>query len=194
MLLSSEVGSEGVDLQFSSIVVNYDLPWNPMRLEQRIGRVDRLGQTSQKVMILNLVYEGTIDKRIYERLYERLAIGQRALGEMEAILGKPIRELTMELLDPTLTDQQKDAAIDRAAQALENLRQVEDQLETEAGSLVQHGDYVLERIMESRERHRWLHADDISGLCTRPPAAGFSREHHRKQSGRIGHLSHYAFR
>ncbi len=161
VLLSSEVGSEGVDLQFSSIVVNYDLPWNPMRLEQRIGRVDRLGQTSQKVMILNLVYEGTIDKRIYERLYERLAIGQRALGEMEAILGKPIRELTMELLDPTLTNRQKEAAIDRAAQALENLRQVEDQLETEAGSLVQHGDYVLERIMESRERHRWLHADDV---------------------------------
>ena len=53
VLLSSEVGSEGIDLQFCSIVVNYDLPWNPMRLEQRIGRVDRLGQTSDKVTILN---------------------------------------------------------------------------------------------------------------------------------------------
>ena len=161
VLLSSEVGSEGVDLQFSSIVVNYDLPWNPMRLEQRIGRVDRLGQTKKKVTILNLIYDNTIDKRIYERLYERLQIGQRALGEMEAVLGEPIREMTMKLLDPTLTDQQKQQVIDQTAQALENRRREEEQLEAEAGSLVQHGDYILESIIESRDRHRWLSADDI---------------------------------
>ena len=163
VLLSSEVGSEGVDLQFSSIIVNYDLPWNPMRLEQRIGRVDRLGQESDKVTILNLIYDETIDKRIYERLYERLKIGRRALGELEAVLGKPIRELTMRLLDPKLTDEQREQAIDQTAQALENRRREEERLESEAGSLVQHGDYILERIMESRERHRWLSADDILG-------------------------------
>ena len=161
VLLSSEVGSEGVDLQFSSIVVNYDLPWNPMRLEQRIGRVDRLGQAREKVTILNLIYDDTIDKRIYERLYERLEIGRRALGEMEAVLGEPIRDMTMKLLDPTLSDQQKDQAIDQTAQALENRRREEEQLEAEAGSLVHHGDYILERIMESRNRHRWLSGDDI---------------------------------
>lgn len=161
VLLSSEIGSEGVDLQFSAIVVNYDLPWNPMRLEQRIGRVDRLGQKKDKVSILNLVYDGTIDKRIYERLYQRLQIGERALGEMEAILGKPIRELEMKLLDPKLSDQQKEQAIERTAQALENQRQIEEQLEGEAGALVQHGDYILERITESRGRHRWISGDDI---------------------------------
>ena len=161
VLLSSEVGSEGVDLQFSSIVVNYDLPWNPMRLEQRIGRVDRLGQARDKVTILNLIYDDTIDRRIYDRLYERLAIGQRALGAMEAVLGQPIRELTKQLLDPALTDRQKEDAIDQTAQALMNLRQEEDQLESEAGSLVQHGDYILERITESRDQRRWLGADDI---------------------------------
>ena len=161
VLLSSEVGSEGVDLQFCSIVVNYDLPWNPMRLEQRIGRVDRLGQAREKVTILNLIYNDTIDKRIYERLYERLEIGRRALGEMEAILGEPIRDMTMKLLDPTLSEQQKEQAIDQTAQALENRRREEEQLEAEAGSLVQHGDYILERIMESRNRHRWLRGKDI---------------------------------
>ena len=161
VLLSSEVGSEGIDLQFSSNVVNYDLPWNPMRLEQRIGRVDRLGQTKDKVTILNLVYDDTIDKRIYERLYERLQIGRRALGEMEAVLGEPIRKMTMKLLDPRLTNRQKELAIDQTAQALENRKQVEEQLEAEAGSLVQHGDYILERITQSRDRHRWLKADDI---------------------------------
>ena len=161
VLLSSEVGSEGVDLQFSAVVVNYDLPWNPMRLEQRIGRVDRLGQKSEKVTILNLIYEDTIDRRIYERLYERLQIGRRALGELEAVLGEPMRDITIKLFDPTLSAQQKEAAIEQTAQALENRRRVEEQLEAEAGSLVRHGDYILERIMESRDRHRWLSGEDI---------------------------------
>lgn len=161
VLLSSEVGSEGVDLQFSSIVINYDMPWNPMRLEQRIGRVDRLGQTKEKVTILNLIYDETIDKRIYERLYERLQIGKRALGGMEAILGQPIREMRIKLLDPSLSNEQKEKIIDQTAQALENRKQEEEQLEAEAGSLVQHGDYILERIMESREQHRWLSANDV---------------------------------
>src|SRR5262249_3105838 len=136
VLLSSEVGSEGVDLQFCWIVVNYDLPWNPMRLEQRIGRVDRLGQKSPKVVILNLIYENTIDELIYHRLYERLGIGQQALGEFEAVLGQPIREMTLKLLDPTLTTEQKQAAVDFAAQAAAQLKQQEDQLEADAGSLI----------------------------------------------------------
>lgn len=161
VLLSSEVGSEGVDLQFSWIVVNYDLPWNPMRLEQRIGRVDRLGQDNDKVTIVNLIYDNTIDRRIYDRLFQRLQIGQRALGELEAVLGEPIQQMTMKLLDPTLTDRQKEQVIDQTALALENRRKQEEQLEAEAGSLVQHGDYILERIMESRDKHRWLSGEDI---------------------------------
>jgi superfamily II DNA or RNA helicase len=161
VLLSSEIGSEGVDLQFCWVIVNYDLPWNPMRLEQRIGRVDRLGQRSPKVVILNLIYEDTIDELIYRRLYERLGIGQRALGEFEAVLGEPIREMTLKLLDPTLTPEQKEAAVDTAAQAAANLKYQEDQLEVEAGSLVRHGDYILEKIWETRDLNRWLQADDI---------------------------------
>jgi SNF2 family DNA or RNA helicase len=161
VLLSSEVGSEGVDLQFCWVIVNYDLPWNPMRLEQRIGRIDRLGQKRPKVLILNLMYEGTIDEWIYHRLYERLGIGERALGELEAVLGEPIREMTQSLLDPTLTDEQKAAAIEKAHQVLAYRKHEEDALETEAGSLIRHGDYILEKIRETRELNRWLHSDDI---------------------------------
>ncbi len=161
VLLSSEVGSEGVDLQFSSIVVNYDLPWNPMRLEQRIGRVDRLGQQKDKVTILNLIYGDTIDKRIYERLFKRLQTARIALGELESVLGEPIRQMTAKLLDPRLTVEQKDQAIAQTAQALENQEQEQSRLESEAGSLVQHGDYIIERIAESRDRQRWLSAEDI---------------------------------
>lgn len=161
VLLSSEVGSEGVDLQFCWIVVNYDLPWNPMRLEQRIGRVDRLGQQKEMVIVLNLLFEGTIDQRIYDRLYMRLGLGQKALGEFEAVLGQPIRDMTRKLVDPRLSEAQKAEAIEQAAQALEVLKKHEDELEEQAGSLIRHGDYILQSITESRRLHRWLSGDDI---------------------------------
>ena len=64
ILLSSEVGSEGVDLQFCRVIINYDLPWNPMRVEQRIGRLDRIGQKSDKILIWNLFHDSTIDDRM----------------------------------------------------------------------------------------------------------------------------------
>jgi SNF2 family DNA or RNA helicase len=161
ILLSSEVGSEGIDLQFCRTVVNYDLPWNPMRLEQRIGRVDRLGQESPKVSVLNLVYAGTIDAEICCRLYVRLKLSERALGEFEPVLGEPIREMGQKLLDPKLSEEQKKDVIDQTAQAIENRRLQEDELEQEAGALIRHGDYILEKIKRRHERHQWLNGDDI---------------------------------
>lgn len=161
VLLSSEVGSEGVDLQFCWIVVNYDLPWNPMRLEQRVGRVDRLGQEKNMVTVVNLIYKQTIDDTIYHRLYERLELTKRALGEFEAILGEPIRNMTSKLLNPGLTAEQKRDIVDQTAQAAENRRRDEARLEEEAGALIEHGDYILRKISESRELHRWLSGSDI---------------------------------
>ena len=161
VLLSSEVGSEGVDLQFCWIVVNFDLPWNPMKVEQRIGRVDRLGQEKPKVMVLNLIYERTIDARIYHRLFERLQLIKRTLGEFEAVLGEPIRAMTHKLLDPKLSEQQKEAVIEQTAQAMENRRLDENRLERESGALIRHGDYILHKIGESRDRHRWLSGSDV---------------------------------
>ena len=80
ILLSSEVASEGIDLQISSLLVNYDLPWNPMRIEQRIGRIDRIGQAADAILIWNLFCEDTLDDRVYTRLLERLRIFEQALG------------------------------------------------------------------------------------------------------------------
>ena len=161
VLLASEVGGEGVDLQFCSTIVNYDLPWNPMRLEQRIGRVDRLGQEQSKVTVLNLIYRDTIDALIYFRLYERLGIAIRALGGFEPILGEPIREMTTRLLNPQLTPTQRAAVVDQTAAALEYRRRSEDELEETAGALIGHGDYVLQKIHESRQHHRWVAGDDV---------------------------------
>jgi len=87
ILLSSEVGSEGLDMQFCNVVINYDLPWNPMRVEQRIGRIDRIGQKFDKLHIFNLCIVGSIEDRIYNRLYSKLGIFENSIGELEPILG-----------------------------------------------------------------------------------------------------------
>ena len=88
VLLSSEVGCEGLDFQFCDMLVNYDLPWNPMRIEQRIGRIDRYGQQSETVAIVNMVTPGTVDSEIYERCLWRIGVFQHAVGGSEEILGQ----------------------------------------------------------------------------------------------------------
>jgi len=160
-LLSSEVGGEGVDLQFSRVVINYDLPWNPMRIEQRIGRIDRLGQEAEKVLIWNILYANTIDARIYQRLYEKLDLCRIALGDFEAILGDEIRRLEIDLLSGHLSAEQQERRIDQTAQALENLRIEEQRLEQDAANLIAYGDYILNQVQAARELHRWISGDDI---------------------------------
>ena len=93
VLLSSEVGCEGLDFQFCDMLVNYDLPWNPMRIEQRIGRIDRYGQQSETVAIVNMVTPGTVDADIYERCLWRIGVFQHAVGGSEEILGQITQEL-----------------------------------------------------------------------------------------------------
>ena len=73
ILISTDAGGEGLNLQFCHVVINYDIPWNPMRLEQRIGRVDRIGQT-RTVRAVNFVLEGTVEHRVREVLEEKLAV------------------------------------------------------------------------------------------------------------------------
>ena len=88
ILLFSEVGCEGLDYQFCDCIINYDLPWNPMRIEQRIGRIDRNGQKSESVAIFNLITPGTVDADIYERCLVRIGVFENALGCSEEILGE----------------------------------------------------------------------------------------------------------
>ena len=93
VLLFSEVGCEGLDYQFCDCIVNYDLPWNPMRVEQRIGRIDRNGQQSESVAIINLITPGTVDADIYERCLVRIGVFESALGGSEEILGEISKEI-----------------------------------------------------------------------------------------------------
>lgn len=79
ILISTDAGGEGLNLQFCHAVINYDIPWNPMRLEQRIGRVDRIGQ-ERSVRAVNLVFQDTVDHRVRQVLEEKLAVILREFG------------------------------------------------------------------------------------------------------------------
>jgi hypothetical protein len=161
VLLSTEVASEGVDLQFCRVLINYDLPWNPMKEEQRIGRIDRIGQEAQSIGILSLCYSDTIDQRIHDRLYMRLGIFERALGGMEAVLGEQIRELTSDLLRQQLTPEQESQRIERTALAIEQIRQQQEELEGQASSLIAHGGYILSQVEAAHEFKRRITDDDL---------------------------------
>ncbi|MBC5782658.1 DEAD/DEAH box helicase family protein [Ramlibacter sp. USB13] len=166
LLLASEVASEGVDLQFSALLVNYDLPWNPMRIEQRIGRIDRIGQKAPRINILNLFLARTLDERVYLRLFERLRIFERALGSIEGILGEMIREMSFDLLRHELTEAQEAERIEQTRVAAEQCSRIEDNLEQEAGRLVAHGDYLQHRISAARELNRYVASEDLQAYVS----------------------------
>ena len=161
VLISSEVGSEGLDLQFCKHLINYDLPWNPMKVEQRIGRVDRFGQKSEYVTVINMIYEDTIDEKIYDRLFKRLKFCEEALGGFESILGTELRELENAIFFEGISEEQINSRIDQTAMALENKKIEQDNLEKEATGLIAHGDYILNKINAAKEFNRWITTEDI---------------------------------
>lgn len=126
VLISSDVGSEGLDFQFCDTLFNYDLPWNPMKVEQRIGRIDRFGQESERVRIFNLVIEDTIESRILMRLYNRIEIFKRSIGDIEAILGEQIRELTNAVFSKRLSAREEE---ERAERAIQNILRQKQEIE-----------------------------------------------------------------
>ncbi|MCC6983080.1 MAG: DEAD/DEAH box helicase [Bauldia sp.] len=85
-IVSTEAGSEGVNLQVANVLVNYDLPWNPMIVEQRIGRVQRLASEHANVSIFNIMLRGTFEEYIVGRLVEKLQMASHAIGDIEALL------------------------------------------------------------------------------------------------------------
>jgi superfamily II DNA or RNA helicase len=86
IIVSTEAGSEGVNLQVANVLVNYDLPWNPMIVEQRIGRVQRLASEHAHVSIFNIMLRGTFEEYIVGRLMEKLQMAAHAIGDIESLL------------------------------------------------------------------------------------------------------------
>ncbi len=161
ILVCTEVAAEGVDLQFCRLVINYDLPWNPMRIEQRIGRIDRIGQTSRRILIWNFVHKDTIDSRILARLHQRLGIFKESLGETDEILGQ-VRKLEDMLLSKHLSDEEEARLIDEVAIALENNKKRQEELEKEAVHLIAHGQQLLTQIETACNNGNTVNRSDLT--------------------------------
>ena len=156
ILLSSRIGGEGLDFQFCNTMFNYDLPWNPMEVEQRIGRLDRIGQESEVIRIYNFSVEGTIEQNILERLYNRIGIFERSIGDLEDILGGIVNNLERELLSTRLTPEEIAQRVDRAALVLEERQQELQRLEEKAAQLVGVDEYFEAEVLRIRDRRRYV--------------------------------------
>lgn len=104
ILLVSEVGGEGLDFQFCTSLINYDLPYNPMRIEQRIGRIDRMGQEADKIIIGNLCIRHTIDMVINRVLLSRIADATDLIGELEPIIANELAEINELIITREFSD------------------------------------------------------------------------------------------
>jgi ERCC4-related helicase len=106
ILLCTESASEGLNLQTCGVLINYDLPWNPMRVEQRIGRIDRIGQYYATVRIHNLYYDGTVEAKVYRKLRDRINAFANVVGNLQPILAKvpTFIEKAVMSADPTEED------------------------------------------------------------------------------------------
>jgi superfamily II DNA or RNA helicase len=88
ILLCTESASEGLNLQTCGVLINYDMPWNPMRVEQRIGRIDRIGQAHATVTIHNFYYDGTVEAKVYRKLRDRIQAFTTVVGNLQPILAQ----------------------------------------------------------------------------------------------------------
>jgi superfamily II DNA or RNA helicase len=125
VLLCTESGGEGRNIQFCNTLINFDIPWNPMAIEQRIGRIDRIGQT-REVFVFNLVALGTIEEQVLKLLDEKINMFELVVGEAGAILGeleeeRGFAELVLDAWLET-TDAGRDQAFDALGERLDQAR------------------------------------------------------------------------
>ncbi len=127
MLLASETGGEGRNIQFANTIVNYDLPWNPMKIEQRIGRIHRIGQT-QDVFIFNFCLQGSIESYILQILHDKINMFELVVGEIETILGNVDDEFDFSetVVDIWLKNQSHQQINTAFEQLADNLLQAKD--------------------------------------------------------------------
>ena len=136
ILLFSEVGCEGLDYQFCDYMVNYDLPWNPMKVEQRIGRIDRNGQKSEAVVIVNMITEGTIEQEIYDRCLTRIGVFESSIGDCEEILGEITQEIENISHSFTLTKEEQAEKLQQMTDNKIRMIQESEKLENEQYNLL----------------------------------------------------------
>lgn len=164
VLISSDVGAEGLDFQFCDTIFNYDMPWNPMKVEQRIGRIDRFGQLSPRVRIYNLVIQDTIEERILLRLYERIGLFKHAIGDIEEILGEEINELAKMVLSKKLTPAEEKLQLDLTARNIERREQELEEFEQKRLQFIGQDAIFRNQIEETLDSGGYISANELSAL------------------------------
>lgn len=165
VLLFSEVGCEGLDYQFCDTMINYDLPWNPMRIEQRIGRIDRRGQKSDTVKIYNMITQGTIDAVIYDRCLSKVGVFEASIGDCSEILGDISDQIFKIMLDPELTDEERQMKIEQMADNEVMKVQELHRLEQEEKSLYGFdlSKYMMDKDVQDAE-NAWINPQSLNEL------------------------------
>lgn len=172
ILIANQVGSEGLDFEFCNVLVNYDLPWNPMQVEQRIGRLDRFGQLSDKIHIFNMFTPDTIESTIFGRLYARIGVFENSIGDLEPIMRGGLSELNKTILDPNLSEDQKIRAIDQFEVAVSQERDRAKQLEEQSGLLTSLALLDVEGLSEAGPTNgRYVGASELRLLLSSALAA-----------------------
>ena len=133
VLVSTDAGAVGLNLQVCNVVINYDLPWNPMVLEQRIGRVQRLGSCFQHIEVLNLTVKDSVEDHIVARLLSKLQLISATIGDIEAILeasnfddDERFEEELRTLVTRALLGQNVEAALSQAQESIRKAKEIYD--------------------------------------------------------------------
>ena len=141
ILICTEAGGEGRNFQFCHILVNYDLPWNPMKVEQRIGRVDRIGQ-DQAVSIFNMWVQDTVEERVLDVLEKRIRVFEETVGGLDPILGDTENDIVKIMR----------IAGERRVEALEEFgKQLEEQVRHARDAEAKLGDFIMDTKSYRRE-------------------------------------------
>jgi hypothetical protein len=174
IMISTEAGGEGLNLQFCHVVINYDIPWNPMKLEQRIGRVDRIGQKNP-VKAFNFVFHGTVEERVHQVLEEKLIVILRDLGfdKVGDVLDSGEAEKGFEdlyvdaIINPEKAEERITSFIESFKDTAENERKNLDILET---------DYVLSpekaRVLSGHPLFFWIEKMVVNYLISKGGTVG----------------------
>ncbi len=165
VLLFSEVGCEGLDYQFCDSMINYDLPWNPMRIEQRIGRIDRRGQKSDTVKIYNMITEDTIDAVIYDRCLSKIGVFEESIGDCSEILGDISDQIFKIMFDSELTDKERKMKIEKMADNEVMKVQELHRLEQEEKSLYGFdlSKYMIDKDVQEAE-NQWINPQSMNEM------------------------------
>ena len=185
ILLSSEVGGEGLDMQFCNCMINYDLPWNPMKVEQRIGRLDRYGQKNPKIHIYNFSVENTIESNIFLRLCNRIGVFEQYVGELEPILGDAIKKLTSEIVNTDLTSEQQKQKADQIALVIEKKKKDLEIFDKDRKKFIGQDNYFTEEISNIQKQERFITPKEIMNLVLMFLEENFSKTKVLKESSEL---------